>query len=115
MGAPTITGAAAAAPWKAGGDLARPAAKAFPWHRLLPILGPLVLFVAWDLVVRAGLIKPILLPTPWATLATLVTGLAGGPLLIDFAVTVLRTLQAFLIAAFVGVPLGELLGSNQKA
>ena len=33
------------------------------------------------------------------TLAALVTGLAGGPLLIDFAVTVWRTLQAFLIAA----------------
>jgi len=115
MGAPTITGAAAAAPWTAASDVGRPAAKAFPWHRLLPILGPLVLFVAWDLVVRAGLIKPILLPTPWATLATLVTGLAGGPLLIDFAVTVLRTLQAFLIAAFVGVPLGVLLGSNEKA
>ena len=116
MGAPTITGAAAAAPWTAASDVAaRPAAKSFPWHRLLPILGPLVLFVAWDLVVRAGLIKPILLPTPWATLATLVTGLAGGPLLIDFAVTVLRTLQAFLIAAFVGVPLGVLLGSNEKA
>jgi ABC-type nitrate/sulfonate/bicarbonate transport system permease component len=115
MSAPTITGAAAAAPWTAGSDVARQAAKAFAWHRLLPILGPLVLFIAWDLVVRAGLIKPILLPTPWATLATLVTGLAGGPLLIDFAVTVLRTLQAFLIAAFVGVPLGVLLGSNEKA
>ena len=115
MGAPTITGAAAAAPWTAASDVARPAAKSFPWHRLLPILGPLVLFVAWDLVVRAGLIKPILLPTPWATLATLVTGLAGGPLLIDFAVTVLRTLEAFLIAAVIGVPLGVLLGSNEKA
>ena len=34
------------------------------------------------------------------------TGLAGGPLLTDFAVTVLRTLEAFLIAAVVGVPLG---------
>jgi sulfonate transport system permease protein len=115
MGAPTSTGAAAAAPWTAAGDVARPQAKAFPWHRLLPFLGPLVLFVVWDLVVRAGWIKPILLPTPWATLGTLVTGLAGGPLLLDFGVTVLRTLQAFFIAAVVGVPLGVVLGSNEKA
>ena len=44
-----------------------------------------MLFIVWDLVVRVGLIKPILLPTPWTTLGTLVTGLAGGPLLLDFA------------------------------
>ena len=64
---------------------------------------------------RAGFIKAILLPTPWATLGALVTGLAGGPLLMDFAVTVMRTLEAFVIAAVVGVPLGVLLGSNEKA
>ena len=75
----------------------------------------MALFIVWDLVVRAGLIKVILLPTPWATLGALVTGLAGGPLLLDFGVTVLRTLEAFLIAAVVGVPLGVLLGSNEKA
>ena len=55
------------------------------------------------------------MPTPSATLGALVTGLAGGPLLLDFAVTVMRTLEAFLIAAVVGVPLGVLLGSNERA
>jgi NitT/TauT family transport system permease protein len=40
--------------------------------------------------------------------------MAGGPLLTDFAVTFGRTLQAFLIAAVVGVPLGVLLGSNEN-
>ncbi len=91
----------------------------FDWGRLLPsllpFLGPIVLFVVWDLVVRFGLVKVILLPTPAATLNTLVTGLAGGPLLVDFGVTVARTLQAFCIAAVVGVPLGVLLGSNERA
>ena len=75
----------------------------------------MALFIVWVLVVRAGLIKVILLPTPWATLGALVTGLAGGPLLLDFGVTVQRTLEAFLIAAVVGVPLGVLLGRNEKA
>jgi len=91
------------------------APRAVNWSRWLPAVGPLVLFLIWDLVVRAGLIKPILLPTPWATLGALFTGLAGGPLLADFGVTVLRTLEAFLIAAVIGVPLGVLLGSNEKA
>jgi len=110
------TTTAAAKPWSAAADAAldAPAAK-FDWSRWLPALGPIVLFLIWDLVVRAGLIKVILLPTPWATLQALVTGLAGGPLLMDFGVTVLRTLEAFVIAAVVGVPLGVLLGSNEKA
>jgi len=89
--------------------------KTFPWGRLLPLAGPVMLFIVWDLVVRAGLVKVILLPTPSATITTLITGLAGGPLLTDFGVTLWRTIQAFLIAAVVGVPLGVLLGSNERA
>ena len=104
-----------AAPWSAPSDVAKAAPKRFDWKRLLPVVGPLILFVAWDLVVRLGFIKPILLPTPAATLGALFSGLAGGPLLTDFAVTVLRTLEAFLIAAVIGVPLGVVLGSNEKA
>ena len=85
------------------------------WSRFLPVVGPLLLFVFWDIAVRSGYIKAILLPTPFDTITALVSGLAGGPLLTDFLVTVWRTVQAFLIAAVVGVPLGVLLGSNEKA
>ena len=91
------------------------ARKGFAWGRLLPLVGPALLFIVWDIVVRAGWVKVILLPMPSATIATLVTGLAGGPLLTDFLVTLWRTLQAFLIAAAAGVPLGVLLGSNERA
>ena len=110
----TGTGAAAK-PWSGSTDGSSTPAPKFSWGKLLPILGPVALFILWDLVVRAGLIKVILLPTPSATIYALVTGLAGGPLLLDFIVTVIRTLEAFLIAAVVGVPLGVLLGSNEKA
>lgn len=85
------------------------------WDRLLPFVGPIILFVIWDVVVRMGMIKPILLPSPVDTLVTLLQGLAGGELLTDFLVTVNRTLQAFAIAAVVGMPLGVVLGSNERA
>ncbi len=113
----TEAASAAAVPWSAptAEGVPAPARKPIPWSRFLPFVGPIVLFIIWDLVVRAGLIKVILLPTPWSTLGALFTGLAGGPLLVDFGVTVLRTLEAFLIAAVIGVPLGVLLGSNEKA
>ena len=108
-----------ATPWPAAAPAANssppPTARKFDYGRLLPFVGPLLLFIVWDLVVRAGWIKVILLPTPSATLTTLVTGLAGGALLTDFAVTLLRTIEAFLLAAIVGVPLGVLLGSNERA
>ncbi len=109
------TTTAAPQPWSGSTDGSSAAARKLSWGKLLPFVGPVALFIVWDLVVRAGLIKVILLPTPSATLYALVTGLAGGPLLLDFGVTVLRTLQAFLIAAVVGVPLGVLLGSNERA
>jgi NitT/TauT family transport system permease protein len=83
--------------------------------RLLPLVGPIALFVVWDLVVRAGWIKAILLPPPEATLMAMFKGLAGGPLLLDFSVTVIRTLEAFAIAAVLGLPMGVLLGSNERA
>ncbi|MBT2323837.1 ABC transporter permease [Variovorax paradoxus] len=111
----TSIGTAAAAPWTASAGAAAAAPKQPSWSKWLPAIGPIALFILWDLVVRLGFIKPILLPTPADTLVALVTGLAGGPLLMDFAVTVWRTLQAFVIAAAIGVPLGVLLGSNEKA
>jgi NitT/TauT family transport system permease protein len=109
------TARSAVAPWATTGAGVLAAVRRFRWDSLLPAVGPIVLFVVWDIVVRAGLIKPILLPPPLATLQTMVVGLAGGPLLADFAVTVWRTVEAFVIAAAVGMPLGILLGSNEKA
>jgi sulfonate transport system permease protein len=92
-----------------------PAATRFDWGRLLPVLGPVALFVVWDIVVRQRWVSPVLLPSPSATLGALVTGMGGGELLGDFLYTVARTLEAFVIAAALGVPLGILLGSNERA
>jgi len=114
---PTPAGAAAPSAASAASTAATPrhVPGPSPWLRFLPIIGPLFLFIVWDLVVRLGFIRPILLPPPIDTIGALVRGLAGGPLLNDFLMTVWRTVQAFLIAAVVGMPLGVLLGSNERA
>ena len=111
--------AAAAVPWTAPSAgapvVAPPLSRKAKLAKFLPVVGPVLLFIVWDLAVRGGLIKPILLPLPFDALHALVSGLAGGPLLSDFLVTVSRTLQAFMIAAIIGVPSGVLLGSNERA
>lgn len=115
MTAPTAA-TETSSPWTPPASVdAPPAPRKVDWGRALPFVGPLVLFIVWDLVVRLGFIKPILLPPPLDALGALLGGLAGGPLLGDFMVTVWRTVQAFLIAALVGIPLGVVLGSNEKA
>jgi sulfonate transport system permease protein len=81
----------------------------------LPLVGPVLLLILWDLVVRLGWIKAILLPPPVDTLLTLVNGMASSALLPHFLVTLERTLAAFAIATAVGMPLGIALGSNEKA
>ena len=97
MGEANVT---TAAPWTPPASASTVAPKPPLRDRMLPFIGPVVLFIVWDLVVRLGFIKPILLPTPADTIAALITGLAGGPLLTDFAMTVWRTVQAFVIPLF---------------
>lgn len=117
----TVPASATATATKAPTSMTTPSAptrqppRKFNGARFLPLIGPLALFVIWDLVVRLQLVSPVLLPTPSATIVALVKGLAGGPLLWDFLSSLNRTLQAFVIAGVIGVPLGVLLGSNEKA
>lgn len=116
MGANTPVPVEAGKPWSPpAAALAPVAPRKTDWGKALPFVGPVVLFIIWDLVVRLGFIKAILLPPPIDALGALLGGLAGGPLLADFGMTVWRTVQAFLIAAVLGMPLGVLLGSNERA
>lgn len=81
---------------------------------LVPAIGPLVLFAVWYVVVAAGMVNPVLLPSPANTLTHLYTIVVSGSLLVDLAATARRTIEAFLIAAAIGVPLGVALGSSRS-
>jgi ABC-type nitrate/sulfonate/bicarbonate transport system permease component len=84
-------------------------------RRLLPLIGPLLLFGLWELVISAKWIKPVLLPPPGETLAYLWGAVTSGAILPDLLSTLWRTLAAFGIAVVIGVPLGVLLGSSELA
>lgn len=83
-------------------------------HRLkLVLVGPVALVLFWWAAHAARWVSPKLLPDPFSTLGTLVTGFADGSMWGDFEGTALRTLYAFGIAAAAGIPLGIVLGANQ--
>jgi ABC-type nitrate/sulfonate/bicarbonate transport system permease component len=68
----------------------------------------------WWVVAQMQIIDPLLLPTPQATLITLWTSLWQDDLLRDFGLTLYRSLYAFSIATVLGVPIGIVLGANER-
>jgi sulfonate transport system permease protein len=80
----------------------------------LPIIGVVGLLAVWSLAVAAKWVDPVLLPSPAATFEALWHGMDGGKLGFDFVKTVYRTAAATLIAAVIAIPLGIVLGSNER-
>jgi sulfonate transport system permease protein len=78
----------------------------------LPLVGPAFLIFIWYVAVSAKWVNPILLPHPMDTLGYMVQQLASGESLVDLGATLSRTLQAFVVAALLGVPIGVFLGSS---
>jgi ABC-type nitrate/sulfonate/bicarbonate transport system permease component len=80
----------------------------------LPWLGVFILLFTWQGVAIASWVNPVLFPSPLATLQELIrlTFQPEHSLMQDLAATAGRSLQAFAIAAGLGVPLGVLLGSS---
>jgi len=83
-------------------------------NRCLPLTGVLLFFGLWWFIAVSGFVNPVLLPTPLATVQTLIEGLFGGSMFSDLATTVLRTFSAFFLATLFGIPLGVGLGSSEK-
>ncbi len=80
----------------------------------LPLVGVAALILLWYVAVWVRLVDPVLLPTPEATLAALMKGMAGGELGYDFLRTVERTAYAIAIAAVIAIPIGVALGSDER-
>jgi NitT/TauT family transport system permease protein len=80
----------------------------------LPVVGVIGLIAVWYVAVWIKIVDPVLLPSPGATFTALVKGMAGGALAVDFLRTVERTGYAIAIATVFAVPVGIMLGSNER-
>ncbi len=78
-------------------------------------LGVLALFIGlWWLASDQAWVSKVFLPTPEATLGSLIEGLHGD-LLAFSANTVLRMLLGWLLASLIGITIGALVGSSETA
>lgn len=81
---------------------------------LLPLAGPVGFVLVWWGICEMNVVRPVLLPTPFATFAYLFDALLHGSMLADTFVTLSRVVIAFLIGALLGIPLGIAFGSNER-
>lgn len=85
----------------------------FPsWLQPLLVVASLVIPVAiWSFLSYGGHVNPKFLPTPTAVIATGVTMLTDGALMIDIFASLRRVVIGFTLAAIVGIPIGVAMGT----
>lgn len=81
---------------------------------LVHVTGPAILIGIWWVAYFFTLVDKNLLPSPFATLYDTGVNIATGDVLTDFWFTSVRVFYSFIIAAIIGVPLGIVLGANDK-
>jgi ABC-type nitrate/sulfonate/bicarbonate transport system permease component len=77
-------------------------------------VGPIFLFSLWWIAFAFELVDKNLMPSPFATLAETWAQITNGALIADFIATLHRVGYAFAISAAFGVPLGIVLGSDER-
>ncbi len=70
-----------------------------------------VFLLAWELIVRSGIVNPALFPPPSAVALALVAYASDGPLLLDLAWSVSRVAAGFFSGVAAGILLGILTGT----
>lgn len=78
------------------------------------VSGPIILIAVWWVAYVFQLVDANLLPSPFATLADTWKNIVYGNMMEDFWYTFVRVAYAFAFATFAGVPIGIVLGVNDK-
>ncbi|MEP4378523.1 MAG: ABC transporter permease [Alphaproteobacteria bacterium] len=78
------------------------------------VASPLILIGVWWIAFEFQLVDANLLPSPFATLADTWVNIVSGNMLEDFWYTFVRVAYAFAFATVFGVPVGIVLGVNEK-
>ena len=77
------------------------------------IVLPLGILLAWDLVTRFHLVKPVFLPAPWDVVSSFWDMLVNQDLLKDFRVSAAVVVQGFVLGSSLGVLIGIVAGLSK--
>ena len=78
------------------------------WIKLASFLG---ILVAWEVVVRAGQVSPLILPSPVSVIETMGTLIVNGVLLMHVGISLYRFAVGFVLGSVLGILLGLLAGA----
>ena len=78
------------------------------------VSGPIILIAIWWVAYAFNLVDANLLPSPFATLAETWVNIVSGNMMEDFWHTFVRVAYAFVVATLAGVPVGTVLGVNDR-
>jgi 1,4-dihydroxy-2-naphthoate octaprenyltransferase len=81
--------------------------------RLLQLISPLLLLIAWEALVRTDLLDRRFFPPPSETLVRLTELLNDGTLLTATVITLRRMAVGFVLATLLAVPIGMMMGVNR--
>jgi len=84
-------------------------------RRAVRFIAPALIFLAWELLARAGTISEFMLPAPSHVLARLGDDILSGEVFVNIGLTLYRTFLGFSLAAVGGVVLGLLMARNALA
>jgi len=77
-------------------------------------VGIFAVVLVWSAIAGLNLVDSFFLPGPAQVFAELVNLFAAGIILQDISATLFRVISAFVLALVLGIPVGLLLGSNEK-
>jgi taurine transport system permease protein len=81
--------------------------------KIIQALVVLALFALWEIVSRAKIVHPFLLPALSDVLARIGGDMSSGKVFVDLGLTLYRTLTGFFIAAAIAIPLGILMARSR--
>ncbi|KNF07199.1 ABC-type nitrate/sulfonate/bicarbonate transport system, permease component [Gottschalkia purinilytica] len=81
---------------------------------LIAMLTPLIILVVWEIGVRLGYVKVVILPAPSSIFNTFVEMIKSGELVKHMRVSLLRVVEGFLIGTTLGLIFGIIIALSKK-
>lgn len=77
-------------------------------------IGPLIILFIWFILTYFNIVNTFFLPSPIDVFIEIYLLFINGEIFPDLFATFIRTLQAFIIAIIIGIPIGLILGENEN-